>query len=96
METNESPCNAARNINIFFAFAHGIRLTLEAHGYKLDNPEAISPILDRMYRILQTPQASLIAFRDDEEASFELFKHLRELESALCMEYLDKVIARNL
>lgn len=76
------------NLDVFFAY--GIRLTLKSLGLRLDDANAIQPILEQMDAILDSPKNSLISGRG--VTDWDNFRHLREIECQLCVEYLKKVI----
>lgn len=75
----------------FFAFAHGIRMTLESLGLSFD-VDTMQPILQRMDAILGNAKHSLIK-GDDFVVDWDEFRHARSIEQQLCAEYLKKVNA---
>lgn len=85
--------------DMFFAFAHGIRLAFEALGEKshegqsLDS-EVVRPLIERMQAILANAKHSLIR-GDDSVIDWNQFHHLRELEKSLCVEYLREFALKN-
>lgn len=75
--------------DMFFAFAHGIRMTLESLGLPFDG-DAMLPVLKRMESIVGSPKHSLVK-GDDSMTDWNRFYHLRAIEQQLCVEYLKKV-----
>lgn len=72
-----------------FAFAHGIRMTLESLGIPFDG-DSMQPVLKRMDRILENPKNSLLKAHDSVD-DWDQFRRLREIENALCQKYLAEV-----
>ena len=77
--------------DILFAFAHGIRMTLESLRLPFDG-DVMLPILQRMEAILSNAKHSLIK-GNDTVTDWEQFRHLREIEQQLCARYLSEVNA---
>lgn len=76
-----------------FAFAHGIRMTLETLGLEFDG-DTMLPILKRMDSIVGDPKCSFIQ-GSDSVTDWDDFRHMRELEKDLCTEYLRKIVEKN-
>lgn len=77
--------------DVLFAFAHGIRITLESLGLPFDG-DVMQPVLKRMDAIIGSARHSLVK-GDDSVTDWDEFRRLREIEQQLCMEYLKRVIA---
>ena len=86
----ETPGNQTDR-DLLFAFAHGIRMTLESLGKPFDG-RSVQPILKRMDRILGSPKHSLVK-SDDSLDDWDQFRHFREIEAKVCAEYLRHVAA---
>lgn len=83
-----------RDRDTFFAFAHGIRLTLESLGMSFNDEDVIQPILQRMDAILGNEKHSLIK-GNDFDTDWDQLRRLREIEKELCAEYVRKVMVKN-
>jgi len=70
-----------------FAFSHGIRLALIAHGHDINDRDAIMPIFQRMQGITESPRHSLVHAHDSIPA--DQFAEMRQLEQELCQAYLE-------
>ena len=79
--------------DVFFAFAHGIRMTLESLGMPFD-VDTMHPILQRMDAILGDAKHSLVK-GDDSVTDWSQFRRLREVEQQLCVAYLKEVNGNN-
>lgn len=77
--------------DMLFAFAHGIRLTLESLGLPFDG-DVMHPVLQRIAAITSNSKHSLIK-GDDSVTDWDQFHHFRAVEHQLCVEYLKGVNA---
>lgn len=92
METSENMIGDTMKIDRdhLFAFAHGIRMTIEAQGLPFNN-DTMTPILERMDSILTDCKNSFVR-GNDKIKDWDQFRHLRELEKQLCAEYIKEMI----
>jgi len=79
--------------DMLFAFAHGIRMTIESLGLPFD-VDVMHPILLRMEAILGDAKHSLIK-GNDSVPDWNQFRRLRTIEQQLCTNYLKEVNAKN-
>lgn len=70
----------------FFAFTHGIRLALKAHGHDIHDHDAIMPVFQTMQGIMDSPRNSLVHAHD--AIPTEQFEARRQLEQEACQKYL--------
>lgn len=69
-----------------FAFSHGIRLALKAHGTTINDRDAVMPVFQQMQSIIANPRNSLVAAHDS--IPTDDFELKRKLEQELCQAYL--------
>lgn len=77
-----------------FAFAHGIRITLESLDIPFNDENVVKTILGRMDDILGSAKYSLVRGHDD-LPDWDDFRNLREIEQKLCFEYLTMTLEEN-
>lgn len=82
--------------DMLFAFAHGIRITLESLGRSLEDEAAVRLVLERMDAIVNDGgKHSLVRSNDDSITEWTEFYHLRALEKRLCSAYIREVVAQS-
>lgn len=79
---------------MLFAFAHGIRLTLDSLGLSFDDEDVMQTILEKMDDIVGNAKHSLVRGHDD-FPDWEEFRRLRKIEQKLCFTYLKETVAQS-
>jgi hypothetical protein len=77
--------------DLFFAYAHGIRMTMDALGIPFD-VNSVQPLLKKMDDVLGNAKHSLIK-GSDQVPDWDEFNHLRKLEQQLFLEYIKEVLS---
>jgi len=83
-----------QNRDHLFAFAHGVRLTVESLGLSINDSDVMNPILEAMDTIISSPKQSLVRSHDDLVEDWDQFRRLRQIEQNVCQMYLNEVIAQ--
>lgn len=81
--------------DMLFAFAHGIRITLESLGRSLEDEDAVRPVLERMDAIVNNGGKHSLVKSHDSLTEWDQFHHLRALEKQLCSAYIQEVVAQS-